>query len=129
MSEQNKIDEIKAMHAASTPEWYDYLKHDAYEYITYLLQEITTLKTNLEYWEPMANRLADSVEKLQGEVEFWKQAADNQKDNNMKLISVIHEKDEKMREAINIWETATPEDDFDDIMHAVIDELKDSLAL
>lgn len=125
MSEQNKIDEIKEALAEATPDWYNngneivskqnlrvgiggFLKEEdnhlaasAPEYITYLLQK----------------------------VEFWKQAADNQKDNNMKLISVIHEKDEKAREAINIWETATPEDDFDNIMHAVIDELKDSLAL
>lgn len=82
----------------------------------------------LAYLKLIAEKDAE-IERLQGEVVFWKQAADNQKDNNMKLISVIHEKDEKGREAINIWETATPEDDFDDIMHAVIDELKDSLAL
>ncbi|ANY71677.1 hypothetical protein BBD41_03255 [Paenibacillus ihbetae] len=102
MSEQNKIDEIKdRLRKAPVGSGY-------YEDVSYLLQEI---------------------ERLQGEVVFWKVAAENQKDNNMKLISVIHDKDEKAREAIKIWETATPEDDFDDIMHAVIDEIKDSLAL
>lgn len=45
------------------------------------------------------------------------------------LLAEIERKDEATRKAINIWETATPEDDFDDIMHAVIDELKDSVAL
>ncbi|MEW8986083.1 MAG: hypothetical protein AB2401_03600 [Bacillus sp. (in: firmicutes)] len=142
MSEQNKIDEIKEALAAATPgPWIFQDGHygkkpivyreadcalicslgnhglddkngqfiaKSPEYITYLLQEI---------------------ERLQGEVVFWKEAADNQKDNNMKLISVIHEKDEKAREAIKLWETASTLFEFDDFMHAVIDELKDSLAL
>lgn len=99
----NKIDEIsiRLNDYLTNPIDNSDFRNDAPEYITYLLQE----------------------------VKFWKQAADNQKDNNIKLISIIHDKGEKMRKVIKIWETATPEDDFDDIMHLVIDEIKDSLAI
>lgn len=43
------------------------------------------------------------------------------------LLAEIERKDEATRKAITIWETATPEDDFDDIMHAVIDTLREAL--
>lgn len=76
MSEQNKIDEIKAMHKASTPWWDDHLTNNAYEYITYLLQEI---------------------ERLQKEEEFWKEAAENQRENNYELLKKIAVKDEALR--------------------------------
>ncbi|MGG3307470.1 hypothetical protein ABER23_08580 [Paenibacillus lautus] len=60
----NKIDEIKAYVELCEEEGYKFQHLDN---LKYLLQEIDTLKTNVEYWEPMANRLAESVEILQRE--------------------------------------------------------------
>lgn len=37
------------------------------------------------------------------------------------------EKNEVIWKAINIWETATLEDDFENIMHTVIDTLREAL--
>lgn len=69
MSEQNKIDEIKARYQddckwAADP-----------EDVRYLLQEI---------------------ERLQGEVVFWKEAADNQQQNNFRFMAEIERKDEAL---------------------------------
>lgn len=101
MSEQNKIDEIKEemIHVTEGPWVCDGLgvilresdgemiadvfdKEDAEflakapEYITYLLQEI---------------------ERLQGEVQFWKEAAENQQQNNFRFMAEIERKDEALK--------------------------------
>ena len=39
----------------------------------------------------------------------------------------IERKDEALNKAITRWESATPEDDFIDLMHEVIDTLRQAL--
>ena len=142
---KNRIDKIKAVTEAylRSPSGVkrQVFRANAPEYITYLLQHVAELKSEMDlvkeelFYEKRASEENHAkyveqyklVELLQKEVEFWKLAVDIKKGDNIKLISILHEKDEKAREAINKWETATPEDDFDDIMHAVIDTLREAL--
>jgi len=43
------------------------------------------------------------------------------------LLAEIERKDEALNKAITRWESATPEDDFEDLMHEVIDTLRAAL--
>jgi hypothetical protein len=110
MSEQNKIDEIKEALAAATPGLWHVQPGEYYDAV-YSSQETKLTVVINRAMPPDARFIAKAPEYI------------------TYLLQEIERKDEATRKAITIWETATPEDDFDDIMHAVIDELKDSLAL
>ncbi|MFK4167218.1 hypothetical protein ACI2LM_13310 [Paenibacillus lautus] len=73
MSEQNKIEQIKAYVELCEEEGYQFQHLDN---LKFLLQEI---------------------ERLQKEEEFWKQAAENQRENNYELLKKIAVKDEALK--------------------------------
>ncbi|MCA4755561.1 hypothetical protein H8Z60_23835 [Mycolicibacterium fortuitum] len=104
MSEQNNIDEIKAALAAATPGPWSYDDFSDKEFIiydhTYFNRHIAKIVSDgvesKEREEANAHIIAKApeyityllqeIERLQKEEEFWKQAAENQRENNYELL-------------------------------------------